>query len=40
MWVITVFEQNSIRMYEFVEKSEATLVMERFKGSAILSYTK
>ena len=40
MWVVTVFEQNSIRMFEFAEKSEASVVMASFKGSAFLSYTK
>lgn len=40
MWVVTVFEQNSFRMFEFEEKNEATLVMANFTGSAILSYTK
>ncbi len=40
MWVVTVFEQNSIRMFEFTEKSEASIVMESFQGTAILSYTK
>ncbi|WP_268870986.1 hypothetical protein [Ureibacillus manganicus] len=40
MWVVTVFEQDSFRMFEFEEMNEATLVMASFKGSAILSYTK
>lgn len=39
MWVVTVFEQNSYRMFEFEEKNEATKVMANF-GSAILSFTK
>lgn len=40
MWVVTVFEKDSIRMFEFAEKSEATIVMKRFPGTAILSFTK
>ncbi|HWL25966.1 MAG TPA: hypothetical protein VNR38_19810 [Ureibacillus sp.] len=40
MWVVTVFEQDSYRMFEFEEKKEATLVMASYQGSAILSYTK
>ncbi|SOC35958.1 hypothetical protein [Ureibacillus acetophenoni] len=40
MWVVTVFEQNSFRMFEFEEKNEAAMVMANFTGSAILSYTK
>lgn len=39
MWVVTVFEQNSIRIFEFAEKSEASIVMENYKGFAILSFT-
>ncbi|WP_268870987.1 hypothetical protein [Ureibacillus manganicus] len=40
MWVVTVFEQNSYRIFEFVQQEEATKLLEIFKHSAILSYTK
>ncbi|HWL25962.1 MAG TPA: hypothetical protein VNR38_19790 [Ureibacillus sp.] len=40
MWVVTVFEKNSIRIFEFTNKEEANKVLNGFKGSAILSYTK
>lgn len=39
MWVVTVFEQNSFRMFEYEEKAEATLALKGF-SEAILSYTK
>ncbi|HWK23827.1 MAG TPA: hypothetical protein VNS08_12420 [Ureibacillus sp.] len=40
MWVITVFEKNSYRMFEFENEVEANQVLKGLKGSAILSYTK
>ncbi|MDM5334323.1 hypothetical protein QUF56_13885 [Ureibacillus composti] len=40
MWVITVFDQNTVRMFEFENKNEAKLALVGFNGSAILSYTK
>lgn len=40
MWVLTVFEQNTFRMFEYEIKSEATKALQRFNGSAILSFTK
>lgn len=39
MWVVTVFEQNSFRMFEYEEKAEATLALRGFTCAAILSYT-
>lgn len=39
MWVVTVFEENSIRIFEFADKSEASMLMESYNGSAILSFT-
>lgn len=39
MWVITVFEKNSYRMFEYNNKSEATKALEKFNKSAMLSYT-
>jgi hypothetical protein len=40
MWVLTVFEKNSYRIFEFVEKSEATMALQKFGKSAFLSFTK
>lgn len=40
MWVLTVFEKNSYRIFEFIEKNEATLALQKFSHSAYLSYTK
>ncbi len=39
MWVVTVFEKNSVRIFEFTKKEEANKVLKGYKGSAILSYT-
>ena len=39
MWVVTVFEQNSFRMFEYEEKAEATLALQGFNSAAILSFT-
>ncbi|WP_274381830.1 hypothetical protein [Lysinibacillus cavernae] len=41
MWVITVFEENTYRMFEYSSKSEATSALNKFKQqTALLSYTK
>ncbi|WP_255507969.1 MULTISPECIES: hypothetical protein [Lysinibacillus] len=40
MWVVTIFENNTCRMFEFVSKKEANKMLESVKGSAILSFTK
>ena len=40
MWVITVFEQDTIRMFEYSTKNEATKALKNFKQTAVLSYTK
>lgn len=40
MWVITVFEQKDIRIFEYTNKDEATQALKRFKNNAVLSYTK
>jgi len=40
MWVITVFNQNDVRMFEYTTKNEATKAMAGFTKNAILSYTK
>ncbi|HWL25967.1 MAG TPA: hypothetical protein VNR38_19815 [Ureibacillus sp.] len=39
MWVVTVFEQDSYRMFEFNLRDEATKFLEFYQNSAILSYT-
>lgn len=40
MWVITVFEQNNIRTFEYTNKLEATNALQQFNQHAILSYTQ
>ncbi|WP_175527012.1 hypothetical protein [Lysinibacillus sp. SG55] len=40
MWVITVFEENTYRMFEYRSKSEATTALHKFKQTALLSYTR
>lgn len=40
MWVITVFEQNNIRTFEYTNKLEATNALEQFNQRAILTYTR
>lgn len=39
MWVVTVFNSpNDIRMFEYVNKSEASKELAKYKN-AVLSYT-
>lgn len=40
MWVITVFEKNTYRMFEYNTKNEATAALAKFKQPTVLSYTK
>lgn len=40
MWIITVFEENTYRMFEYTTKNEATVALKNFKQPAMLSYTK
>ncbi|MFF5995810.1 MULTISPECIES: hypothetical protein [unclassified Lysinibacillus] len=40
MWVITVFEQDTFRIFEYTSKGEATAALKGFHKNAILSYTK
>lgn len=40
MWVITVFEQKDVRIFEYTNKSEATEALKGFKKNAVLSYTR
>lgn len=39
MWVITVFEQKDVRIFEYTNKDEAKLALQRFHKNAVLSYT-
>ncbi|MER1999971.1 MAG: hypothetical protein ABS882_09350 [Lysinibacillus sp.] len=40
MWVVTVYEQNEVRMFEYTTKNEAQLAVQIFNQPTILSYTK
>lgn len=40
MWVITVFEKNTFRMFEYNDKNEAKIALAKFNQPAVLSYTK
>ena len=40
MWVITVFEQKDVRIFEYTNKGEATKALQNFKKNAVLTYTK
>lgn len=40
MWVVTVYDQNEIRMFEYTTKNEAQLAVQIFDQPTILSYTK
>ena len=40
MWVITVFNKQDVRMFEYTNKEEATKAMATYASNAILSYTK
>lgn len=39
MWVITIFEKDTYRMFEYTTKQEATIALKNFKQTALLSYT-
>lgn len=40
MWVVTVFEQNNVRIFEYSDKQEATAAIEKLHcDSVLLSYT-
>lgn len=39
MWVLTVFENNSYRMFEFAKKNEAISALQKYGNHAILSFT-
>lgn len=40
MWVITIFEKNTFRMFEYNNKKEATTALAKFNQTKVLSYTK
>jgi len=40
MWVITVFEKDTFRIFEYTTKSEALKALAKFAKNAILSYTR
>ena len=40
MWVVTVFEEKFVRIFEFAEQSEAKMVLDRFSKNARLSYVE
>ncbi|MFJ7649429.1 hypothetical protein ACIQ1H_18085 [Lysinibacillus sp. NPDC097279] len=40
MWVITVFEQDTYRMFEYTTQAEATLALKNIQQTALLSYTR
>ena len=39
MWVLTIFEKNSFRIFEFDTKEEALITSQKFDLPAIISYT-
>lgn len=39
MWVITVFEKETFRIFEYSCKTEATNALQTWNVPAILSYT-
>ncbi len=39
MWVITVFEKMTFRIFEYQDKDEALLALKQFDQNALLSYT-
>ncbi|MFJ7735602.1 hypothetical protein ACIQ2D_04585 [Lysinibacillus sp. NPDC097287] len=40
MWVITVFEEKSYRIFEYTNKDEAIKALAGFNKNAVLTYTK
>lgn len=39
MWVVTIFEKNTVRMFEYLSQEDASKKLASVKGCAILSYT-
>lgn len=40
MWVITLFDQENVRIFEYAKKEEATNALKSFSKTALLSYTR
>ncbi|WP_176400135.1 hypothetical protein [Ureibacillus sinduriensis] len=40
MWVVTIFEDKTYRIFEFDTKEEAMMELQNITSPAILSYTK
>mgnify|MGYP001490981248 CR=1 FL=1 len=40
MWVLTVFEQNTYRCFEYETKEDAVNALQTYGQQAILSFTK
>lgn len=40
MWVVTIFENKTYRIFEFETKEEAMMELGKCASPAILSYTK
>lgn len=38
MWIITVFEQNTYRMFEYKTKNEATVALKNFKQTVLNNF--
>lgn len=39
MWVLTVFEKDTFRIFEYDNKNEATRALQTFNVPTILSFT-
>ncbi|MFJ8237110.1 hypothetical protein ACIQ34_15485 [Ureibacillus sp. NPDC094379] len=39
MWLITVFEKDTFRIFEFDNQNEAAFALQEFNVPAILSFT-
>ncbi|WP_255408944.1 hypothetical protein [Sporosarcina sp. P34] len=39
MWVITLFDQANVRIFEYAEKVDALNAMKNFNHYAVLTYT-
>lgn len=39
MWVVTVFEKKSYRIFEYKSKDEALLALQQFDEHALLTFT-
>lgn len=39
MWVLTVFEKDTFRIFEYDNKTDATVALQNFTAPTILSFT-